>query len=458
MASKKKTIFDEGPIANLDKISAALGPASRLAYSPPHDYPMSVPKFTVSPCAERERPQCDQLRLYVHIPFCNYACSFCFFAKQVGSTHSQMKRYVHALKRELKWVEPGTPLSQLFVGGGTPTALPHDLLDEVFTEIFDRMPCDGSEVHTVETSPESISKDHIKVFHNHNIGRVSMGVQSLDEGVLDGVHRRHSLEQSLSACELLVDSGLIVNVDLMYGLPGQTYESFGRDLEILKTKNIHSVTLYNLRISERAPISRGMAGDISWSLDQLIRWRAFVKGIAEDLGFTQTRWHTFKQMDGIASRHERAAHFKSDGMGYQLGIGMSARSQLGYTVYRNTVSLNGYLERIEAGQSPVEEVLPLSLEDRKTQFVARSLGDGKPLARKDYEDAFGCTIDEDFGEAIERLTTNGLIQDKTTQLCLTETGKLVYDLGIVSFYPQDALEWLEQKNKSSQSRKELIVN
>jgi len=106
-------------VVDVGKVSEALGPVSALAYSPPHDYPMSVPKFSVNSCIDLDKPPLDQLRLYVHIPFCNYACSFCFFSKNIGATRDQMVRNVRSLKKELDWIQPGLPLSQLFVGGGT---------------------------------------------------------------------------------------------------------------------------------------------------------------------------------------------------------------------------------------------------------------------------------------------------------------------------------------------------
>lgn len=449
---------EKAALPRLDRIAAALGPAAGLAYSPPHDYPMSVPFFENTPGIERHRPAFDSLRLYAHIPFCNYGCSYCFFAKRIGAGTDQMERYVRALKRELEWVEPGTRLSQLFVGGGTPTALSPELLDEVLGAIFGRMSCDHSEVHTVETSPESISEEHVRVLKKHNIGRVSMGIQSLDENVLDTVNRRHSAEQALAACEQLVDAGFIVNIDLMYGLPRQTHESFRRDLETVAGRDIHAVTLYDLRVNERTPVTKAIDSEERWSLPRLVGWRAFVRGAAEELGLTQTRWHTFKRLDSIASRHERAPCFTPDGTGYQLGIGMSARSQLGYTLYRNNPHFNAYLQRIEAGQSPVEDTIPLSEGDRKTQFVARSLGDGKPLDRATYEAAFGRSIDEDFGEAIARLRDNGVVDDDERRLYLTDTGRLVYDLVTVSFYPDHAFNWLKQKEQSAAARGRLPVS
>ena len=196
----------------LEQVARALASVPRGAYSVPHVYSVAAPAYDSAPGAERPHPDGDHLRLYVHVPYCRYHCSFCHYAVRVGADASAMARYVRALGDELAWVEPGTPLSQLFMGGGTPTALPPDLLDAVLAGIFGRMPPHGHHVHTVEASPESISPRHVEVLKRRGIGRVSMGIQSLDDDVLGTVHRRHSPAQALAAVDLLVDSGLILNV------------------------------------------------------------------------------------------------------------------------------------------------------------------------------------------------------------------------------------------------------
>src|SRR5437879_5195645 len=84
--------------AELDRITAALGPLSRLTYAPPHIYPMSAPAFEKTTNRDRPRPAPGPLGIYVHVPFCNYACSFCFYANRVGDNFDQMARYVQALE------------------------------------------------------------------------------------------------------------------------------------------------------------------------------------------------------------------------------------------------------------------------------------------------------------------------------------------------------------------------
>ncbi len=442
-----KPFVYEQPPDTLEAIATALRSVPRAAYSVPHDYPSSAPAYLAAPMAERERPASDQLRLYVHVPFCRYHCTFCYFAVRVGASAALIRRYVSAVVKELEWIEPGTPLSQLFVGGGTPTALPPDLLDDLLGAVFARTTAYGKHVHTVETSPETISPEHIAILKRHGIGRVSMGIQSLDPGVLDAVHREQTMSQALAACDLLVDSGLIVNVDLIYGLPGQSEEVFWRDIWAVAARGVPAFTLYSLRVNERTPVARTLGEQERFDIARLMRWRAFVSHCAGELGYTQTRWHTFKRLDSVARSHERLPTFDASMAGYQLGVGMSARSQLGYTIYRNHDRLDPYVDRVESGRSPVEQVFPMGEADRKTQFVVRSLGDGAPLERSRYAATFGCAVEEDFGEVIDRLVRGGLVNDEGTHLSLSQTGKLLHDLVSLAFYPEHARQWLAEREE-----------
>jgi oxygen-independent coproporphyrinogen III oxidase len=429
----------------LEAVARALAHVPGAAYCVPHEYPGAAPAFLPDPMAKRPPLASDRLRLYAHVPFCRYHCTFCCFAVRAGADDDAMARYVRALRKELEWVEPGTPLAQLFVGGGTPTALRPQLLDELLEAIFRRTTRFGDGVHTVEASPETLSPAHVEVLRRHGIGRVSMGVQSLDGEVLGAVHRRHTAQESLSACKLLVGAGLIANVDLIYGLPRQSEESFLADMETIARTGVHSMTLYSLHLNDHTPVSKSLRDGERLALARLIRWRAVVKQRAAALGYEQTRMHTFKRLDTIARKHERLDHFNHTSWGHQLGIGMSARSHVGRIAYRNCCKLEAYLQRVEEGLSPVEETLPLAEEDRMTQFIGRSLGDGKVLSRSLYGSTFGRVLDDDYGETFGRLKKAGLIDDDGEHLTMSELGKLVYDLVTLSFYPQRAQDWLRAR-------------
>lgn len=432
------------------RIERAFHATPRVAYTAPHVYPHAAPIFESRPMAERARPAKNYLRLYAHIPFCNYSCTFCCYAKRVGVKYEQMERYVRALLKELEWVPQGTPVSQYFIGGGTPTALPPELLDAVLAGINARMPVYGKPVHTCEASPESISAEHVEVLKRNGVGRLSMGIQSLQKDILDTVSRTHGTQTATEACRRVLDSGLILNIDLMYGLPGQTEADFRKDFETAAELGVHAVTAYSLRLNEYTPVAKAISEKEQLHLERLVHWRMTVRDVARDLGYTQTRWHTFKRLDTVAAKHERLPCFGDDMIGFQLGIGMSARSSLGHSVYRNHKGLNTYMERIESGRSPVEEEFPLRREDLQTQFIARTIGDGKPLRFGDYELSFGSSFREDHAAVLRDLESADLLNIGQDDVTLTETGKLVYDLVTLSFYPERAKRWLLEKLKDYQ--------
>ena len=120
----------------MSEVAAALQGVPRAAFSVPHVYPSAAPAYEAAPRLERPAADRSEVRCYVHIPYCSYRCTFCYFAVKVGAQRDAMERYVRALQRELEWIPAGSQLTQLFVGGGTPTALPADLLDDVLQSVF----------------------------------------------------------------------------------------------------------------------------------------------------------------------------------------------------------------------------------------------------------------------------------------------------------------------------------
>lgn len=427
---------------NLSSIAAAIGSVPRVTYEAAHVYPLSAPNFSDCPGKARRHPGPGPLKLYLHIPFCNYACNFCFYVKRVGSERGEMVRYVEAIERELEWVDPGTALAQLYVGGGTPTALPADLLDRALRAVFGRMSREPGASATVECSPESITPEHIAVLKDRGVERVSMGIESMDDKILKTLHRRHEGDAALRACDLLVSSGFYVNVDLMYGLPGQGMDGFGRDLERVADRGVHSVSVYNLRLNERTPVAKVLQEVEHMDLERLMRWREFVEHTGNAVGFEQKRWHTLVRRGSDMKGFTRAPCGEGYEPGRQLGIGVSAMSHLGNEIYRNDDTFASYLSRIERGESPVARSFSLGTHDRKTLLVARTLGDGGVIDRREYAEAVGCEVEDDFAFALDRLRKAALIEDDGRCIALSDDGRLVYDLVTMAFYPEHARSWL----------------
>jgi oxygen-independent coproporphyrinogen-3 oxidase len=440
---------------DLDRILSVLGPAAAVSYAPPNIYPMSAPRFTSESGVERPHPSGLEFGIYAHIPFCSYHCTFCFYATRVGAALDDKRRYVEGLESELEWLPANSRLSQLYVGGGTPTALPPDLLDRVLAAVFQRMAPAGRHVHTVETSPETLTDEHVAVVKRHGIERMSMGVQSLDDGVLDTIHRRHTREMVEASCQRLLDAGLMVNVDLIYGLPGQTPDDFRRDLAAVAGFGVQSVTAYNLRVNERTPVARSLAADERLDLTHLVRWRATVMATAREHGFVPKRWHTFQRM-GKGPAAEVVSRFDDvTGHGNQFSVGMSARSRLNHVVFRNHSGFDAYLERVEGGRSPVEETFALSEPEQKLRFITLTLGDGQALPRTSYQAEFGSSLETDFPEPLSRLFEAGLIEEADGAIGLTANGQLLHDLVTRAFYPETVRRWMEERQALAATARNL---
>ena len=436
----------------MDRIARAVGGVPRVAYEAAHVYPLSTPSFTPCEDATRHIAGGDPIKLYVHVPFCHYACNFCFYAKLVGSSRHRMSRYVAAVLRELEIVENVDSLAQLYVGGGTPTALPADLLGELLAGIAARLRPSPRASVTVETSPESLTDAHLDALLRFGVGRASIGVQTLDEDVLETIQRRHNARQALAACTQLVERGFFVNVDLMYGFAGQTEASFRADLGALAACRPDSFTIYNVRLNERTPLARIGGDGARLDLATLIRWRRTVVDTARQLGYSQTRWHTFVRAGARTSTYDRAPCVDGFGHGRQLGVGVSAVSHLGDVVYRNEEHLESYLARIEGERTPVTGLFPLDQDDARTLFVVRTLGDGEPLPLASYEQIFGASIRSHFGDVIAALSHARLLSDDGEQLSLTDIGRLVYDLVTFQFYPERQRRWLAERQRRSGAR------
>ncbi len=434
------------------RIAAALEGALHVPYAPPHIYPMAAPVFAAAPGAERTRSGDGPLAVYVHVPFCNYACTFCFYAKRVEDDVGVKARYVDAVERELAWIPPGTPLRHLYLGGGTPTSLPPALLDRVLGAALARtVPVPGAR-WSVEGSPESLTEEHVAVLRARGVGRVSVGVQTLDAGELDTVHRRHAPERALDVLRMLVASGFVVNVDLMYGLPGQTEATFAAAFAAVTATGVDAVTTYGLRVNERTPVARALDPAERLDLPRKLHWRGHVKRTADALGLVQTRWHTFVRPDGGQAPGPNAPD-DTGSTGDQLGAGPSARSRLDGIVYRNAPDLDVWLTRVTSGTSPVAETFALDADDRRIRFLGQTLGDGRVLSRAAWMDAFDTPIDAEFGAVLARLRAGELIADEHDAIVLTETGKLVHDLVTLAFYPPRTQAWLAERQAAALTRR-----
>jgi len=195
-----------------------------------------------------------RLSLYIHIPFCRYKCAYCDFISYPLLEESIEERYVDRVIEEMRWwhqMYSDATIYTVYIGGGTPSALPLPLQERLFREIKHLWGEDFNEF-TVEANPEDVSPVWVDLIQSYGISRVSVGVETLSPALLAAWNRHHSVDAAISAVTMLLDAGINTNVDMIYPtyLPKEVSFSFRKDMETIVGLMPHHLSVYMLDVHE----------------------------------------------------------------------------------------------------------------------------------------------------------------------------------------------------------------
>ena len=195
--------------------------------------------------------------LYVHIPFCSAVCHYCDFAKTANFSNTHVENYLKLLERQLsawkKFLKPGQKFSSVFFGGGTPGLLTKEY--SKLMQMICHMTAENAEV-TLESNPDNVTIENIKIWRDLGFTRLSIGVQSFDPEGLSDLTRQHDANTALRALELAAMHFPKSNGDLIYGWLGQSLESWEKDLNTLVSTGVNHVSLYALTYEGQTPFVR----------------------------------------------------------------------------------------------------------------------------------------------------------------------------------------------------------
>lgn len=279
------------------------------------------------------------MQLYIHVPFCKCRCAYCDF---YSTTCADLTgAYVGALCREIKSQEHHT-LSTLYLGGGTPSQLCPTELSSIFETLRTHFTIAPDAEITIEVNPDDLTDALCQHIVSLGINRVSMGVQSFCDAELRFINRRHTAEQAVDAVERLREAGISnVSIDLIYGLPGQTLESFTQSLHTALRLPIQHLSSYALSIEPGTPLSRLLEqGEINEVDEELSRQMYYLmKDKCCEAGFEHYEISNFAR-PGHQSRHNSSYW---SGLPY-LGLGPGACGYDGHRRrYNNTPDLQSYI-------------------------------------------------------------------------------------------------------------------
>src|SRR6266404_636774 len=411
---RKKTNHNCGGVgARLSGVPAA---SSTFAGDPPsHSFDAAGPPASTSVS--------DPIRhLYVHIPFCARICPYCAFYK-ARANHSETERFCHALVRELveKAGEFEIVPETIFFGGGTPTALTTPQLELLLRGFREQFDLSALREWTVEANPGSVSARKARVLKKLGVNRLSLGVQSWDDDLLKLLGREHDSKQAEESFRILREAGFEnMNVDLMFGLPGQTIEQWRAILEKTIALRPEHVSAYCLTYEENTEFFlRHARGEFRQDSDADGEFFEETMSILQEAGYDHYEISNYAR-PGFSSQHNRAYWSGEE----YLGIGPSAFSTVRMQRWQNIADYREYAGRVCDGRSCIDTTEELTPEMKRAETIALSLRTNNGVS--------AATL-EPFRTQAREFVELGLLRQSNGHFILTAAGKSLADSVAAAF-------------------------
>ena len=419
-------------------------------------YDISGPRYTSYPTADRfveaftedayklalqnrrSVASVTPLSIYVHIPFCESLCFFCACNKIVTKHHERSAEYLRYLNREIdlhiEHLGTGQTISQLHLGGGSPTFFSDEELSDLMSMLKRNFVFAPGGEYSIEVDPRTVNEQRLKHLADLGFNRLSFGVQDFDPEVQKAVHRIQPAEQVFS----LVDAARrlkfeSVNVDLIYGLPMQTPESFNRTLAQVVELRPNRIALYGYaHLPERfKPQRRISEYELPAAQDKITMLAsalsAFIKA-----GYVYVGMDHFALPDDDLAIAKRQGRLHRNFQGYStqpdcdlISLGVSAIGRVGATYSQNAKTIEEYFDHLNHGRFPVVRGLALSRDDVIRRAVIMAIMCQGSLQYEAIELAYMVDFKTYFAAELEQLKT----LQSTDMVILEEGGMQVTDTG-----------------------------
>jgi oxygen-independent coproporphyrinogen-3 oxidase len=353
--------------------------------------------------------------LYVHIPFCPKVCPYCSFYKEASDrnkTQAFLDSVLLDLDRRLREVA-SCRIETIFFGGGTPSALSVKQLEFLLSGLHQRLDFTGLREWTLEMNPATVSLEKAQMLHDFGVNRISMGVQSWDPEMLNRLGRVHSALQAERSFHILRKAGFTnINLDLIFGIPGQSVETWERSLQ--KTINLASehISAYCLTFEEDTEFfRRQQRGELPQDAEQDAQFYELTMALLEAGGYQQYEISNYAN-PGYECQHNLAYWL---GRNY-LGLGPSAFSTIGERRWQNSPDTSRYIEQLQTGVEPINFREKITGQIRKAEAIAFGL-----------RTSIGVPASAMEGKELDALRNEGYLEEENSQVRLTAKGRMVAD-------------------------------
>lgn len=370
--------------------------------------------------------------LYVHIPFCQSRCGYCDFYTNVPQA-GETEAFVDALLKELPSAIEARPVSvrTIFIGGGTPTVLPVELFSSLFETLGKIAERHQPIEFSVEANPASLNGVKARILRDNGVDRISMGAQSFHDDELKVLDRIHGVGDIAPSVEIIRQAGFDhLNLDLIFGIPGQTPASWFESLQRAVSLGVDHLSCYGLTYEPETPMgARRQAGEV-----------VAVSEAAE----REMYLHTIDYLAGEGIEQYEISNFARPGARCEhnlrywrnepvVGVGPSAASYIGGVRWRNVPDTAEYTRRIQAGESTVVDEERLSPLERAGETAMLALRTAEGIESSRFEGTTGFDAMQLFDEVVARHVEGGLIDADSERIALTREGMLVADSVLSDF-------------------------
>ena len=349
--------------------------------------------------------------LYIHFPFCARICPYCAFYKTRGNA-VELGRFCAALVRELQGTTALTP-STIYFGGGTPTALKTSQLEVILSAFHQRLDLSELKEWTIEANPGSVSARKAALLEKFGVNRISLGVQSWDNNLLNLLGREHNAVQAEESFRIFRDAGFSnISIDLMFALPRQTETQWHDSLQKTITLEPEHISTYCLTYEEDTEfLARFEGGEFSADEDREAGFLEMAMTTLERAGYEHYEISNYAR-PGFRSEHNQAYWRGAD----YVGLGPSAFSTRGFERWQNIADHHEYTRRLFANEAPVVSAERLTPEMKRTERIA--------LGLRTCEGIVAHTLEQN---QVNELVRHGLLVRRESRVSLTRTGRLVAD-------------------------------
>ncbi len=424
-----------------------------ITYPPQTMYPPATPETVFDSDPGRDG---IPYAVYVHIPFCASRCSYCHWVKIIDPDTAVVDDYLETLALDMKNAvarlgRDSLPASTILFGGGTPTLLTPPQMERLlksFTTTFDLTNC---RQFSYEAEPASIcgelGKERLKVLKSFGVDRISLGVQSYDDDVLRMMGRPHSAAQVQESVENIRKAGIdSICIDLIYGYPGLTEESWIRCLETAIASGVDAWHLYRLRILRHGDVQGPILElfkdrpEAFPTVDRIRLMKMLGVVLSEDSGFNQHFTRIF------ARGREHVTQFMWDyccNVTNVIGTGPSA-----WANYHRTFTLNVgsdfalYRAMVRDGRLPIDRGMYRDAETDARRCLIAPLKNSKVI-KKAFTERTGLDAGEHFGPELARLDGMGLLQQDADAIWLTDRGRFFADEVMMQLYQKRYVKFPE---------------